>query len=783
MPSFTAFTKRVAFSTLPLFAASAHSQSCTGLCLQQMSCPSGGTTSVTGTVYAPNGVDPLPGVIVYIPNATVAAFPAGVSCAVAGQAPSGSPLVGSTTAVDGTFTLNNVPVGTNIPLVIQSGRWRRQVTIPSTPACTNTAFSTRFPQNKSEGDIPKIAVVTGSADAVECVLRKVGVADTEFTDASGSGRINLFLASGSPGAQIDPQTPVADNLLANTTALGNYDVLMLPCEGGAYTKSSGQLGNLISYADNGGRVYASHFSYDWFVNNGAFNTVVNWDPDQNTPQPVNGTATIDTTFAQGQTLSQWLGVIGATATPGQIGITTVRHDLSTVNAPTQAWLTLNNPAYGNPIMQFTFDTPVGSTTNACGRVLFNEYHVENSSNTGKLTFPTECSNGPMTAQEKLLEFNLFDLTGDGTPPTLTPASSDFGTEPVGFTTGIHKFFWTNNTFFPVVVSSAVGSGDFAVSSSACATVAVGATCEIDVDFAPTALGTRTGNLTVVANTGTLSATLTGNGVSPLAVSAAGLNFGLVDVGASVSQTMLLTNNTTSALSLTFPATSGDFTSANTCGGVVPAQSTCSVTTTFTPSATGPRTGTLNFALANLVGAVASTNLSGTGIDFTQTVGPSSAQTIAGLATSTTGLTTPIAGFNHAVTLSCTTTAPASTCLPSATNFTPTTPTSDAVSITTTSEYAVIGFGGLGSGVLGGGLVVISGTLLLQRRRRLHDGRLTLAVLIAGTALLGVSLTGCSGKQPGLNTPYTPAGTYSYTVTTTDGFLKHSATYTLIVTQK
>ncbi len=783
MPSLIAVTKRVAFTTLPLLATAAQAQSCTGLCLQQISCPAGGTTAVSGTVYAPNGKDPLPGVIVYIPNASVAAFTPGVSCAVAGQAPSGSPLVGTTTAVDGTFTLANVPVGNNIPLVIQSGRWRRQVTIPAVAACTNTAFSTRFPQNKTEGDIPKIAVVTGSADAVECVLRKVGVADTEFTDASGSGRINLFQASGSPGAVIDPQTPVADSLLANQTSLNGYDVLMLPCEGGAYTKSSGQLGNLISYANDGGRVYASHFSYDWFVNNGAFNTVVNWEPNQAEPQPSNGIATIDTSFAQGQTLTQWLGVVGATATPGQVAITSVRHDLSTVNAPTQAWLTLNNAAYGNPIMQFTFDTPVGSTTNACGRVLFNEYHVENSNNTGKLSFPTECSGGAMTAQEKLLEFNLFDLTGNGTPPTLTPASSDFGTEPVGSTTGAQKFFWTNNTYFPAVVSSAAGSGDFAVTKNTCATVAVGASCEIDADFAPTALGTRTGTLSVVANTGTLTAALTGNGISPLVVSASGLTFGLVDVGASVSQTLMLTNTTTAALPLATPAASGDFSASTTCGTSLPAKSSCTVTVNFLPSTTGPRSGTLNFALANVAGALASSNLSGTGVDFTQTVGPTSAQTIAGLGVSTTGLTTPIAGFDNPVSLTCTTTAPASTCVPLATSFTPASPTSDAVAITTTAQYAVIGYGGLGEGSFGAGIILLSGVLLLRRRRLSASGPLSLTLLAAGTAVLGLSLTGCSGNEPGLNTPYTPAGTYSYTVTTTDGFLKHSATYTLVVTQK
>src|SRR5580693_9649229 len=81
-------------------------QSCTtGLCLQQTTCSGNATTSISGTVYAPNGTDPLPNVTVYIPNAPVAAFTPGVSCDVVGAPPSGSPLVGATTAVDGSFTL------------------------------------------------------------------------------------------------------------------------------------------------------------------------------------------------------------------------------------------------------------------------------------------------------------------------------------------------------------------------------------------------------------------------------------------------------------------------------------------------------------------------------------------------------------------------------------------------------------------------------------------------------------------------------------------------------
>src|SRR5882757_2983145 len=244
---------------------------CTGLCQQQVSCPAGQTTSISGKVYAPNGTDPLPNVTVYIPNAAVDAFTAGVSCPVPGTIPSGSPLVGASTAVDGKFTLTNVPVGSNIPLVIVAGRWRRQVVVPGTSACTNTTFSASMPKNQSEGDIPKVAIATGSVDEVECVLRKVGIADSEFTNPSGTGRINLYSGSNSAGALIDSSTPSQGTLMANPATLSQYDVLMLPCQGAQYIQPAAQLANFINFANAGGRVYSSHFSYVWMYNNPPFN--------------------------------------------------------------------------------------------------------------------------------------------------------------------------------------------------------------------------------------------------------------------------------------------------------------------------------------------------------------------------------------------------------------------------------------------------------------------------------------------------------------------------------
>ena len=114
-------------------------------------------------------------------------------------------MVGTTTAVDGTFTLTNVPVGSNIPLVIVAGRWRRQIVVPGTASCADTTFSTRMPQNQTEGDIPKFAIATGSADAVECVLRKVGIPDAEFTNPTGTGRIISTRAAVLPARASTPR--------------------------------------------------------------------------------------------------------------------------------------------------------------------------------------------------------------------------------------------------------------------------------------------------------------------------------------------------------------------------------------------------------------------------------------------------------------------------------------------------------------------------------------------------------------------------------------------------
>ena len=104
---------------------------CRGLECNQVWCGATGTTSLSGKVYDPSGTVPLYNAIVYVPNAALTPFTEGISCDKCGTTPSGAPIATALTDAKGDFTLKNVPVGVDVPVVVQIGRWRRKVVIPA----------------------------------------------------------------------------------------------------------------------------------------------------------------------------------------------------------------------------------------------------------------------------------------------------------------------------------------------------------------------------------------------------------------------------------------------------------------------------------------------------------------------------------------------------------------------------------------------------------------------------------------------------------------------------
>jgi hypothetical protein len=406
---------------------------CTGLCTRRVTCPGSGDTTLSGTVFAPTPPkfgkpDPIYNALVYIPNGKVEPFTSGVSCDMCGTPASGSPLVTALTGPDGKFTLKNVPVGADIPLVIQVGRWRRQVTIPNVNKCADNPLDaelTRLPRNKKEGDIPLMAISTGNADALECVLRKIGVEEAEFTQPTGDGRIHLYMSN---GAFIPPMSPAESALSGSLDTLKRYDIAFFECEGTPIQKQQSEARNLVDYSNAGGRLFLTHYRYTWLRATAPFSGVATWDYSDGRPTPGGKdpiTGTIDQSFPKGMAFAKWLEIVGATSPmPGQISIASPRQDVQGVMPPTRQWITSEVATVPPPhrIQHFTFNTPVEAPEDKqCGRVLFSDFHVSDLANVS-LPFPTECNDMPLTPQEKALEFMIFDLSScvqpDSKPPII-----------------------------------------------------------------------------------------------------------------------------------------------------------------------------------------------------------------------------------------------------------------------------------------------------------------------------------------------------------------------------
>ena len=398
--------------------------SCTGLACQVVNCEQKGMppTTLTGTVYAPNGTLALYGATVYVPELDPGPFAEGVECTKCMDQLPGGAIAFTQSDTAGTFSLSNVPAGTDVPLFITIGKWRRKVTIPSVTACqTNVlpANLTSLPRTKLEGDIPRIAITTGSADAVECLMRKIGVSDSEFTSGAGNGRIHLYASNGADKLADNTTFLPAAMLWGDLERMKKYDIMLFSCEGDNYPEKKPQpyMDNVKAYADLGGRVFLEHYHKLWI------------DGDPAAPAhapavwPEVGTCTVDylddvaigvvdqVSNPKGSAFSTWLKNVGASPSPGQITIKNSRRSCSTLDTTrAERWVYTTVSGVEFPQM-FQFTTPLEvAKDDRCGKVVFSDMHVASGSTSSPGTpFPGGCSTAEMTAQEKALAFMMFDI--------------------------------------------------------------------------------------------------------------------------------------------------------------------------------------------------------------------------------------------------------------------------------------------------------------------------------------------------------------------------------------
>jgi hypothetical protein len=403
------------------------------------------TGSVSGTVRDPSGNTPVFNVTVYIPSGTQPGIAPGTAACNAGTTQTAGlvcdstlgPIAGvavTTTDANGAFKIDNVAAGKNVPLVIQLGKWRRQVVLPQVLPCSDNAVPeglSRLPRNQSEGDIPQLAIVTGSCDRLACLLTKIGLDPAEFTSPAGKGRVHVYRGAGQApdlpdgGAGDCSSASPACPLWSTKQALERYDGVLLGCECGEHDETKPDMTPMHDWLDEGGRVLAVHYASTWFRRGPSdFQSTATWS----VPSDAGASAPfqIDTSGVRGNALRNWLAGMSALNSDQSLPIdpANVTASVAAAAPPTQSWITSGAGSSRAPAL-LSFATPVGGAASGsdaagaspanCGRVAFSDVHAGGAGAPSSTPVPSSCASGAMTVEEKVLEFALFSLwsTCDG----------------------------------------------------------------------------------------------------------------------------------------------------------------------------------------------------------------------------------------------------------------------------------------------------------------------------------------------------------------------------------
>jgi hypothetical protein len=389
-------------------------------------------TSLTGKVYDPAGKNPLYNVVVFIPKdpTTLPAITQGTNTCQACDVSIGNYVAATTTDYTGSFTLRGVPTGKDVPVTVQIGKWRRTIGVNISNDCaTNTVSMSptastllRLPRNKSEGDMPQMALLTGGCDDMACFLLNMGISSSEFGAPHSGGRIDVYQGNSQP-LGIGAGGPTLSNGTAGNCTTTNcplwsskqsfeyYDISLFSCQCDEQYNGPNAVGNngnnnpngnetaaaytnLRAWLDEGGKVFASHYNYTWFEYNPSqdFQSVAVWgntlDNDTATGSANGANFDIDNTFTKSVVFGQWLGVVGALSStgappnmigqnpPAEISLAYVADSVKTVN-PNTAYRWIYDPNKGNAgageggapattddVKYLSFETPIGGLPKA-----------------------------------------------------------------------------------------------------------------------------------------------------------------------------------------------------------------------------------------------------------------------------------------------------------------------------------------------------------------------------------------------------------------------------------
>ncbi len=424
--------------------------------------------------------------------------------------------------------------------------------------------------------------------------------------------------------------------------------------------------------------------------------------------PTDGSATLNgLAYVEGYGIGSATLAITGNIIPGQS--TLDFGQVASGQSATQTLTLTNNGTAPLTIRRLTSQWPFLISQTTCGATLASNktctvtlaYTPINQISTGAPTPPATSDTGTLVIESNALTSpDIINLTGTaapittGTPLNTAPlvsytasaSSLTFPSTQVGNAAQPQTIILANTGTVPIHIIALQTTPDFTTQSN-CGTILPSASCLLIINFTPqptnstAPIDTRISALEITSDASTALdfISLLGTATpSPLTVSRIALNFGNVQLGATTTLPLQITNTSTTPATFNSITPTGDYTATGDCptSNSLAPNTTCTEQITFTPTQTGTRTGTISIA-TSLTTLPINIPLTGTGIQShlqitpstlsfgSIAIGASANQTLTLTNTGTAGVTT--LAFNltgdYATTVPCTftTLAPNTSC--------------------------------------------------------------------------------------------------------------------------
>ena len=482
-------------------------------------------------------------------------------------------------------------------------------------AIEDTAGLTLLVINNGQGNfnIPGSLEFNGSAYLAAGDLKGDGNADLAGTAAnatSGAYRASVYFSDGA--GQFDSQT--------FALAAPSWGVAIAPLNGGGSSE--------LALVEGTNTIVTEIYNGSWTAGP-SFTANVGSQLTQLALADFNGDGILD--MVAGNQSGNMLAILLSAApfaglSPSSLTFAAQADGTSSASQP----VTIGNTGGGSLLIGTIAASGDYSQTNNCGAIL-----APGASCTVNVTFtPTApgTRNGSLTVTDnsngQANSTQTATLTGTGFIPTpivgLLPSVIGFGSQQVGTVSNSQSFPLYNTGNGALTILGVGTTGPFAQNNNCGVSLAAGASCTINVVFAPAGTGLLTGTVGIVDNNDNVADSLqivnlsgTGTPVPAVAgISPGSLTFFSQLVGtASEPQAVTLSNAASAGLlTISSIAASGDFSETGNCGGSLAPGTSCTINVTFEPTVTGARTGTLTVTDNNhgVTGSTQTVSLNGWG---------------------------------------------------------------------------------------------------------------------------------------------------------------------------